>query len=381
MSKIKRITALLTALFLAIFFFKLITQLGSKSKGPLENIINKSQALIETNSSSLNLSLDSVRHLKRTTFIKNFSFRNPKKILIGTSSVSDKNFIYDIKEKDQTYGVKPHLIQIYQAWGSNTEHQFQTDWLNKIIEAGSIPLITWEPWVSSFSDSILQRNPLAKKEKYPLQLICSGIFDDFIIQWAKAAKKFKHPIYLRFAHEMNDPYRYPWGPHNNKKGEFIAAWRHVHNLFDSVGAKNIIWIWSIHSAYTNYVDFFPGEKYIDIVGTGVLNFGSSVYWSKWWTFDELFGQKYNLLTAFGKPIFIVEFGSLSVGGSKSKWFSTAFSEFENKYPLVKGLIFFDIKSDQTITDKAVSWHIEPKSNLSSLLSSILTDLQKKKIIY
>src|SRR6185369_3819852 len=49
---------------------------------------------------------------------------------------------------------------------------------------------------------------------------------------------------LRFAHEMNDPYRYPWGPQNNSKEEYIYAWQHVWQRFQKAGARNVIWTWS-----------------------------------------------------------------------------------------------------------------------------------------
>lgn len=55
---------------------------------------------------------------------------------------------------------------------------------------------------------------------------------------------------------MNDPYRYPWGPQNNDPSEFVAAFRHVHDVFDSVGASNVIWIWSPHLTYGKFKEYY-----------------------------------------------------------------------------------------------------------------------------
>jgi beta-mannanase len=80
-------------------------------------------------------------------------------------------------------------------------------------------------------------------------------------------------VFVRFAHEMNDPYRYPWGPQHNTKEEFIAAWRHVVERFRAAGAGNVIWVWSPHVAYEYWDLYYPGDEFVDWAATGVLNFG------------------------------------------------------------------------------------------------------------
>jgi beta-mannanase len=173
-----------------------------------------------------------------------------------------------------------------------------------------------------------------------------------------AAKNYGRPFYLRMGHEMNEPYRYPWGPQNNSPQEFVAGWQHVHDVFTQVGATNVIWVWSPHPAYGYFDAYFPGTQYVDVVATGILNFGTSTSWSKWWTFDELFGQHYKELAAFNKPMMIAEFGSLKTGGDRTKWFGEAFRDFKKKYSLVNSIVFFHYKGDKTTSDKTVNWHIK-----------------------
>ena len=53
-----------------------------------------------------------------------------------------------------------------------------------------------------------------------------------------------HPFFLRWGHEMNSD-RFPWSEdaNGNRRGEFVQAWRHIHDIFTSVGASNVSWVW------------------------------------------------------------------------------------------------------------------------------------------
>ena len=51
------------------------------------------------------------------------------------------------------------------------------------------------------------------------------------------------PIALSFGHEMNGNW-YPWGTAQTTAAEFVAAWRHIHDVFARAGATNVIWVWN-----------------------------------------------------------------------------------------------------------------------------------------
>ena len=55
--------------------------------------------------------------------------------------------------------------------------------------------------------------------------------------------------------------------------EFIAAWRHVVNIFDAEGATNVQWVWdSQAAAFCNgrAQSYYPGDAYVDwIAGTAI----------------------------------------------------------------------------------------------------------------
>lgn len=178
-------------------------------------------------------------------------------------------------------------------------------------------------------------------------------------------------MFLRFAHEMNDPYRYPWGPQNNKPEEFIQAWRHVVNRFKGIGADNVIWLWSPHLAYGEFESYYPGDEFVDWIGTGTLNYGTVASWSQWWTFDEIFSKSYETFSEYGKPIMISEYGTLAVGGDRSKWYAESLSGFPEKFPLVKGLIFFHNSTDATTTYQVLNWSFKNDPEVSKAIRSVI----------
>ena len=155
---------------------------------------------------------------------------------------------------------------------------------------------------------------------------------------------------------MNDPYRYSWGPQNNSAEDFILAWRHVVDYFKNAGANNVIWIWSPHPAYGYYTEYYPGDDYVDWVGVGTLNYGEAAIWSKWWNFDEIYGNFYKELAAFNKPIMLTEFGSLEVGGDRAKWYVDALCNLKDNYPATKSVVFFHFNNDITLTNKSLNWY-------------------------
>ena len=127
----------------------------------------------------------------------------------------------------------------------------------------------------------------------------------------------------------------------------------------------MIWVWSPHVAYEYWDLYYPGDEYTDWIATGALNYGPIAYWSKWWRFDEIFGQKYPQMENFGKPVMIAEFGSLAVGGDRAGWYRTALAEIAAKAPAVKAILLFNKRDDQTVTSQKIDWTIAGDSAVVS----------------
>jgi hypothetical protein len=360
---LKRILLTIVALSVGFMLVTGLSFLGNKSKGPLENFFSGTARMVQNIEEKTILSK---RENKRADKIKWYSpyqenislLTNPDVFLWGASdyhSVESYESILNLEDSLRT--IFP-LIHIYTAWGSKPEHQFPELQVKTILRLGSTPVITWEPWLGAFDEKEYPGIPkVEERDKGCLKEISNGVYDKYITKWALAAKEVQLPVFVRVGHEMNDPYRYPWGPQNNDPQDFVAAWRHIHYIFLKNGVNNVIWIWSPHQSYGHFKEYFPGDDYVDYVGTGVLNYGTVTTWSKWWSFDELFGNYYKDLSVFNKPMIVTEFSSLAIGGDRTQWFVDALDGIQKKYTLIKSLIFYHISSDKTVTDKSLDWYI------------------------
>ncbi|WP_084625645.1 glycoside hydrolase family 26 protein [Salinimicrobium xinjiangense] len=370
-----RIFLVLTAIVVGIAIFMLISYAGDKSKGPFEDFLT-----------SINLGIASMendlvaREDRRSKDLEWFDrYRNSPAVLNTADTIfygiyddrSSTSFENIVRVEDSLDMHLP-IISFYTAWGSKKEQQFPAIKAQAIYQLGSMPMITWEPWLDDFDPAEFPQ--IAQKmnnNEEGLQLISNGVFDPYIVKWALAAKKFRHPLFLRFGHEMNDPYRYPWGPHNNAPEDYIAAWKHVVTKFREVGASNVVWMWSPHIAYENAREYYPGHEYVDWIGLTTLNYGTVAPWSKWWTFDEVFEKGYNEFSQYDKPIMISEFGSLEVGGDRAQWYADALSSLPEQYPAVKALIYFHAAGDNTTTYKVLDWSfVDDEEVVEAIKSSI-----------
>lgn len=377
--KVYRIITTVVSILLGVGIVFGIAFLGKRGVGPVDNLlgnISNGISYIENKFILDKREQSRARHLKWFSEAE-LKSGNVAKILYGAydNQVSDTyQTIVDLEDSLRT--VFP-IIQLYTAWGSKSDQQFPKDRVRAISQIGSVPLITWEPWLGDFSREEYPNIPAKdKRDKFQLKAIASGTYDKYVRKWAADAKEAKVPLYLRFGHEMNDPYRYPWGPQNNEPEDFVKAWKHVVDQFRAIGATNVIWVWSPHLAYGDYDLYYPGDDYVDWVSGGTLNYGTVASWSKWYTFEEIFGNNYPQISKYKKPIMISEFGSLATGGDRKKWYQDALRAIPVKYPWVKSVVFFHVSSDATTTDKALNWYIKYDQDIVKTVAAIINNEDK-----
>jgi hypothetical protein len=363
-----RIFLVATAAAIAVAVIAGLTSLSSAASGPLSWTLER---VARSVGSAENRIRERIRGPGRAAELAWFDrdnavmLRDPPAILFGAYDGRLPASLDGILGLEKEIGARLPLIQIYSAWGDGAEHQFPLVLVEAIRDMGSVPLVTWEPWLTEFDSRRHPQLPLREeRERHGMAAVAAGAYDFYIDAWAADAAKFGKPLFVRFAHEMNDPYRYPWGPQNNTKEEYIGAWRRVVTRFRAAGAKNVIWVWSPHVAYEYWDLYYPGSGTVDWVATGALNFGPIAQWSRWWSFDEIFGRRYPLLAGFGKPVMVAEFGSLAVGGDRAEWYREALASVPVKYPKVKALLFFETGADQTVTYQKVDWRIAGDSLVS-----------------
>lgn len=242
-------------------------------------------------------------------------------------------------------GHAPELYGFYQGWAKG--ERFDVDRAEAVANRGIVPVVAWEPYD-------WQRG--VDQPEFALARIAGGDYDAYVRQWARDVRAWGKPLLLRFAYEMNG-YWMPWseGVNGNQPGEYVAAWRHVHDLFTEEGVTNVSWVWAPNVANPNTTPLpalYPGDRYVDWVGLSGYNWGVGVsHWDAWLSFDEVFGPTLDELRSItGKPIMIAETASTESGGDKAAWIRDAFASLSS-HPDVRAFLWFDY-------DKETDWRIE-----------------------
>lgn len=222
---------------------------------------------------------------------------------------------------------------------------FRTAEFEKVRAHGSIPFFSWAPNFLSWS-----KGGAAPSDRQ----IAEGAEDGYLREWAEAARSWGHPFFLRFAWEMNGSwFRWGVGEFNedgqrftNTAADFVAMWRHVHDVFEEVGADNVTWVWcptvDPHGKHAPLRALYPGDRYVDWTCLDGYNWGKP-----WTSFEPLFKSSYEEVAGIapGKPMVIGETASTEKGGSKREWIEGMFSSLEAGYPKLHGLIWFDVAGE------------------------------------
>ena len=224
--------------------------------------------------------------------------------------------------------------------------------MTRVRRHGAIPMLSW-------GSARIPGGP--RQRAFQLRDVIAGRYDRFIRSFARDAKRWGHPFFLRFNHEMNGDW-FPWGikANGNRPRQYSRAWRHVHRIFDRVGARKATWVWC------PYVDFereynlkrlYPGGRYVDWTCLDGYNWGpgNPANPRPWRSFGELFGSTYRRVVrriAPRKPMVIAEVATSDHGGSKAAWIRNMLAKIPRRYPKVRGFAYFDVN------DRNAGWEIE-----------------------
>jgi len=238
---------------------------------------------------------------------------------------------------------------------------------DNIRQYGAIPVLSW----ASQSDPASANEP-----NFQLSDVINGTYDSYIQQFATAARDWGHPFFLRFDWEMTGDW-FPWdeGVNGNQPGEYVAAWRHVHDIFTSVGATNATWVWcplvSPQNSLGKLWGAYPGDDYVDWTSLDGYNWGPTpVNPHTWSSFNKIFKIDYRRVVkkiAPSKPMILAELGSNSAGGNKAAWIQNMFKQLRKNYRRVRAVIWFDI------ADRNIDWPLETNA---AALAAFATGVQQ-----
>ena len=229
----------------------------------------------------------------------------------------------ELESKESQIGRKFAIHLGYFDWSLDYTSFARTD-----IAAGRIPYVTVEPWNTT------------------LDAISSGSQDTTIQSRATGIKGLNGKVLLRFAHEMNGNW-YPWdGFHNGASDsappKYIAAYRHVHDVFAAAGVTNVLWVFcpnvdSVPSdSWNQWANYYPGDTYVDWMGYDAYNWGTD-------TFASMTSRIYSGLAAKNKPIMLGETSTMDV--EKATWINAIIPAMKSQFPMLRALVWFDINKE------------------------------------
>jgi hypothetical protein len=212
-------------------------------------------------------------------------YLHPKKKYLGVALPGIVGSSAPLADFTTQIGKAPNQVEFYSAWGD----QFEAATVESNWKQGAMSNIALEPNKTSDIADII-----------------SGKDDSYIKQYASAVRHLNLPVAISFGHEMNGNWR-PWGRQAITPAVFVAAWKHIHDLFMATGATTVIWVWSpnqigIISPPNPLKNYWPGDKYVDWVGA-IGYYGQN----QKYTFNSLFGPTLDEIRGFTKkPFYISE---------------------------------------------------------------------------
>jgi len=262
---------------------------------------------------------------------------------------------------------KMEYVLWFQTWG-DSDRWFLSQQVADATERGWVPVITWEPWQRDFED------PTRLQPEYSLVSIAAGDHDTYIRSWARGARSVRVPLIIRFAHEQStEPGTRPWYPWQGDPEGYRSAFRHIVTIFREEGATNVQFLWSAMWLNQWAHEYYPGDDVVDLVGTTVLNHGTGAQssWAQWRTFAELFDVQYQGALGWNKPILITELGCAEQGGDKAAWLRDAFTSIQQAYPLVRGVLLFEVQSDREWP--VINWSVASSQESLDAFREVISD--------
>jgi hypothetical protein len=282
--------------------------------------------------------------------------------LTGTEAPWDMNAVTALEKKaEKKLSIVNFSAPFANCSSTCSYYNFPQNEMNSIRSHGAIPFYSWG------SQSIPVPSNLSEPN-FQLADVIEGHHDAYIRKFAEAAKAWGHPFFLRFNWEMNGGW-FAWaeGVNGNKAGEYVTAWRHVHDIFTQVGATNATWVWCPNVDPENQMQdlskLYPGDAYVDWTGLDGYNWGTNpARPDKWRSFDSLYSSTYKKITgtiAPSKPLMISEIGSTEYGGSKAAWIKDMLAKIPTNYPQIRGVLWFEKYDD------GMDWPIETSAGATS----------------
>ncbi len=211
--------------------------------------------------------------------------------------------------------------------------------------------------------------------------VADGVVDAKLTAQAKGIAGMKVPVWLTFDHEPDNATKKSRGT----GAEFVAAWKHVHELFTTSGATNAVWVWVVTGAKESLPrveEFWPGNDVVDWVSWESYNPAGCRMGrldpSRWVSFEGSLLVFHQWLAEHGarvgidlaKPQMISESGSVkdpSNPARRATWYHDIESSLA-RYPQIKAVGLWD-HTGNNICDYRFSDQVAVQAGVNTLLTS------------
>jgi mannan endo-1,4-beta-mannosidase len=204
------------------------------------------------------------------------------------------------------------FIFLYASWRNYTDISDKEDWWNK----GGLVTISWHwnvPLVEGSTDysyRYVGQQPEKKETTFDItKATTPGTWEyktvmadlDALVPIFKKMQDKGIPVLWRPLHEASGAWFW-WGAKGPQP--CIDLWRMMFNHFEDNGVRNLIWIWTAEAdpdKGTDDYDWYPGDAYVDMIGTDIYNKTDPEYFKK--RFDmlqRLYPNRMISLSEYGK---------------------------------------------------------------------------------
>jgi beta-mannanase len=218
-------------------------------------------------------------------------------------------------------GRKFDIVHFYHQWSQD----FPTAEERSLAAEGRLLLINW-------------------KSPGSWATVANGSQDGQITATANRLRSFGRKIFLAFHHEPENDI-----PGAGQPADYARAFRHVVDVFNRVGADNVIFVWNMMGFVGGNADIYPtlypGDAYVDWIAYDPYNwYGCKTQKTR--SFAEITKPFYDWTAAHApsKPLMLAEYGlreQPASSPSKADWFRDELVQLKTTRTRLKALVYFN----------------------------------------
>jgi hypothetical protein len=241
-------------------------------------------------------------------------------------------------------GRRLDIVQSYRSWKGD----FPGDLEKSVADGNRYLLLTW-----GGADT---------------RKIVQGEYDDLIAKRARAVKALGKPVFLRWSRDMD---RASAGKRVHSPQDFVAAWKHLREVFKREKVDNVAWVWCPTARGFGGADagsFYPGDDQVDWICADAEP-GADYDYRDLSEAVKLFMQ---WARKHKKPIMIAEFGvPKSYGPRRAEWLREAAKTLQD--PQVKAVVYFNSDEQaENARDKRRAYSVNGDKHAMSALRELAT---------